>query len=366
MATYKETITNILSNVSETIVDMTVERKRGHAPTLAYGEFLTNREQGDWAEKLVMNAFNTLSKYFVAVHYGKSEDRVAGEEGFEKFYEDYQDELDEIGKRPDILIFNIKDYNKEWDYNISRFHRDILDKIVPNAIAGVEIRSSSFLIDKYDEFIKEKQRKIVGQCLNIKNDLLTNYNDVLFTKDGWIQVLESINEHNLSIISFKVPGWRSTNKLTEASNKIKEIKEYLKDYQKRDFLSITPKVEDIKIVYKWIQTYNVPHYYFQVFFDKVFAISFEEILDIISNPDNEGKIFFVESKDAKNQNKSTIKIRSKSGLEIANKVDLPNHSSKLKKLDKGRLLYYVSFEGGSAYLDVEKLMSTLRITEKEF
>ena len=30
------------------------------------------------------------------------------------------------------------------------------------------------------------------------------------------------------------------------------------------------------------------HFYFQVFFDKVFGISFEQILSIISNSDNEG------------------------------------------------------------------------------
>ena len=49
----------------------------------------------------------------------------------------------------------------------------------------------------------------------------------------------------------------------------------IKEIQKRDYLSITPKVEDIKVVYKWIETFNVPHFYFQVFFDKVYGISFE-------------------------------------------------------------------------------------------
>ena len=97
------------------------------------------------------------------------------------------------------------------------------------------------------------------------------------------------------------------------------MKACVKEIQKRDFLSITPKVEDIKVVYKWIETFNVPHYYFQVFFDKAYGISFEQILTFISEPDNEGSVFF--EKDNKNQNKTTIKINSKSGKLIANKVE---------------------------------------------
>ena len=49
--------------------------------------------------------------------------------------------------------------------------------------------------------------------------------------------------------------------------------------------------------------YNVPHYYVQVFFDKAYGISFKKILQLISNPDLEGKDYFVES-DIKNQNKN--------------------------------------------------------------
>jgi type II restriction enzyme len=68
------------------------------------------------------------------------------------------------------------------------------------------------------------------------------------------------------------------------------------------------------------ETFNVPHFYFQVFFDKVYGISFEQILAIISDSNNEGIIFSVET-DTKNQNKTTIKINSKSGTPIASKVE---------------------------------------------
>ncbi|MGF1534742.1 MAG: AccI family restriction endonuclease [Bernardetiaceae bacterium] len=139
----------------------------------------------------------------------------------------------------------------------------------------------------------------------------------------------------------------------------------LNKFKREDYLSITPKVEDIKVVYKWIETFNVPHFYFQVFFDKVYGISFEQILSIISDSDNEDIIFSVE-KGAKNQNKTTIKINSKSGIPIASKVEEPIHESVRKEMDRGRLLFYVTFKGGTAYLDVDNLINILGIDSKEF
>jgi type II restriction enzyme len=70
--------------------------------------------------------------------------------------------------------------------------------------------------------------------------------------------------------------------------------------------------------------------------------------------------------DVKNQNKTTIKINPIFGTEIAGKVDMPTHKSKLKELDRGRLLFYVTFEGGIAYLDVNNLRAILEINENEF
>ena len=87
-------------------------------------------------------------------------------------------------------------------------------------------------------------------------------------------------------------------------------------------------------------------------------------MEIISDPDNEGLVFSIES-DSKNQNKDTIKIRSKSGIEVAYKVDEPDHKSVRKEMDRGRLLFYVTFNGGTAYLDVDKLRAVLEI-KREF
>ncbi len=64
-----------------------------------------------------MQAINKTNQNFVAVQYGKSDQFVAGEPGFEEFYESYQNELDLIGKRPDLLIFRVEDYDYDWSFN---------------------------------------------------------------------------------------------------------------------------------------------------------------------------------------------------------------------------------------------------------
>ena len=76
-------------------------------------------------------------------------------------------------------------------------------------------------------------------------------------------------------------------------------------------------------------------------------------------------MFSVEQ-DIKNQNKTTIKIYSRSGVQIAYKVDEPEHKSIRKEMDRGRLLFYVTFEGGTAYLDVNNLRNILGIGENDF
>jgi len=82
--TYIEKIEQIISKISTTIVDFSAERKRGTAPTQVSSEFLTNKEQGDWAEKTVLNGINNYSQKYVAVKYGRDVDIVAGEDNFKE------------------------------------------------------------------------------------------------------------------------------------------------------------------------------------------------------------------------------------------------------------------------------------------
>ncbi|MDD2653179.1 MAG: AccI family restriction endonuclease [Sulfurimonas sp.] len=365
--TYYENIKKLTKTVPVELVDFEQPRDQARTPTQASSNFITNKEQGDWAENLITRAVNENSKNFVAVKYGKSDDLVAGEEGFDTFYQEFQNELDTIGKRPDLLIFKRSDFDNNLGFDISQVPHYQITDYVKKAIAGIEVRSSAFLIDKYEEAMRLKTEKFIQIALETKHKILSDFSDVLNhpARQNYIEILNSINENTLNITNFRTPSWSSSKTLIEVKELFKQLKSAIKEIQKRDYLSITPKVEDIKVVYKWIETFNVPHFYFQVFFDKVYGISFEQILKIISDSDNDGVIFSVEA-DAKNQNKTTIKINSKSGVQIASKVDEPEHESVRKEMDRGRLLFYVTFKGGTAYLDLDKLQTILEIDEVEF
>jgi type II restriction enzyme len=369
--TYFEKIKALTTEVPVELVDFSQPRDLARTPTQASSNFITNKEQGDWAENLITRAINETSRNFIAVKYGKSDDLVAGEEGFDAFYQAFQDELDTIGKRPDLLIFRKADFDAELGaesgFNISNIPHGQINDYVKRAVAGIEVRSSAFLIDRYAEAMQARTEKFTKEALELKEKILVEYKDVLSqpSREQYIDVLSGITKKTLNVADFKVPGWRSNVQLIQLNDLLKQLKTAIKEIQKRDYLSITPKVEDIKVVYKWIETFNVPHFYFQVFFDKVYGISFEQILKIISNADNEGEIFSVES-DTKNQNKTTIKINSKSGVEVASKVDEPGHESVRKEMDRGRLLFYVTFKGGTAYLDIDKLTHILGIPNGQF
>lgn len=104
---YKDRILHLVKN-SPLEIDTDIQIK-GRIPTSVSSEFITNKEQGDWAERIVYEAINKNESY-VAVHYGRADSLSAGDIGFKEFYEEYQQELNSIGKRPDLLIFNNSDY----------------------------------------------------------------------------------------------------------------------------------------------------------------------------------------------------------------------------------------------------------------
>lgn len=364
---YCEKIQKLTTKVPKTLVDFDLPRDISRTPTQASSNFITNKEQGDWAENLITRAINETSKNFVAVKYGKSDDLVAGEDGFDKFFQEFQVELDTIGKRPDLLIFKKNDFDIELGFDISRIQHNQITEYVKKAIAGIEVRSSAFLIDRYEAAMQIRTERFTQIALEIKEIILSDFLDVLQhpLRQSYIEMLKGLNVNTLNVADFRVPSWSSSERLIQVKDLFKKLKIAIKEIQKRDYLSITPKVEDIKVVHKWIETFNVPHFYFRVFFDKVYGISFEQILEIISNPDNEGVIFSVET-DTKNQNKTTIKINSKAGSLIASKVVEPEHQSIRKEMDRGRLLFYVTFRGGTAFLDIDNLRNILEIEETEF
>ena len=342
---YKDDILNLIEQ-SPLEIDTEIKMS-GRPPTMASSEFLTNKEQGDWAEKIVFKAINEYSDDYFAVEYGRSESIAAGDDGFADFYMKYQSELNAIGKRPDILIFKVSDFPTR-SIDIEN------DEHIRRAVAALEVRSSSFLADKYAAFMRGRQRQAINKCTEIRNAILgTAPGNLLRRKNETIyNLISNATDDTFRELDFRCPSWSLTNELRDLTTLLKDIKENIKILHKRDYLSITPKMEDIALVNRWIQQYNVKHFYLQVFFDKAYIISFKDILTLVSNDNNDGNNFSIE-RDVKNQGKTTIKINVQIGKEVLGKIDMPEHKSAMKELDRGRLLFYVTFEGGKGYLDNE-------------
>ncbi len=288
MNNYTDRIARLFKVVPKKVQKLSKAPKQARIPTQAFSQFAINREQGDWAEDLLFRAIQELNKGIVAVRYGRTDKILAGEPGFKEFYGKYQEELEKVGKKPDLLIFRAQEYKEAWKHDLSSLSIDA--SVLSKAIAGLEIRSSAFLVEEYKKATKEA-----------------------------------------------------------------------KSVRKRQFLSFTPKVEDLHVIYRWIEKFGVPLYYVQVFFDKIYSISFEKILKILSDKKEKNKSYFIES-NSKNQFKSTIHIDIEKGICLAEKVEMPEHKSELKKLQRGRLLFYVTFKGGCAQIDLTALQNLVGLS----
>lgn len=346
---YKNEIANLINQLidhSKLSIETDVVVS-GHAPTMASSQFLINKEQGDWAEDIVFEAISQFSSEFFPVRYGRADSLTAGEAGFSEFYAGYQEELNSIGKKPDLLIF------KKEDFPTSEVDTQC-DSYVKKAVAALEIRSSSFLSGKYSQFMTNRQQTAINKCIEIKDRITSGeMGDLLKSKNSVIyNYLNDATAETFKELDFRRPSWSSSEDLRNLTDQLKELKKNIKILQSRDYLSITPKLEDIALVNRWIQNYNVKHFYLQVFFDKAYVVSFKKILELASNPSNEGTHFSIE-RDVKNQGKTTIKVNIRVGKELLGRIDMPEHKSVMKELDRGRLLFYVSFKGGRGYLDQE-------------
>lgn len=343
---YRDTISRLIAE-SPFDIDTDVE-VGGRLPTLASSEFLINKGQGDWAEEIVFNAINQHSTEYRALKYGRDDNLAAGDPGFPDFFAAYQEELNSIGKKPDLLVFRRSDLSDAGDYDLER------PEFVQSAIAAIEVRSSSFLSDRYAAFIAQRTRQAEGECARLRGLILQEpYAAALQEKSPALyQLIEGAAADTFRELDFRARSWASSQTLTELSGYLKELKAQIKVLHRRDYLSITPKLEDIALVNRWIQQFGVPHYYLQVFFDKAYVIPFREILELTTNPANEEIAFSVE-RDVKNQGKTTIKVNVQVGREVLSRIDLPEHRSAMKELERGRLLFYVTFQGGRGYLDAE-------------
>lgn len=114
----------------------------------------------------------------------------------------------------------------------------------------------------------------------------------------------------------------------------------------RDTPSFTVKVEDLVIVYRWLERYRVPQSYCQVFFDSVFAINFLDIFATIGSG-----IGFTIEKPEKSQEKATIMIPITAGTQIGRATSMPNFAAEHRVTKLGRHDAFVVPQGGGFELD---------------
>ena len=118
--------------------------------------------------------------------------------------------------------------------------------------------------------------------------------------------------------------------------------------------SFTVKVEDLIIVYRWMEHFRVPQSYAQVFFDSIYGINFLEIFEIIGR--GEGiKI----DKPRESQEKATIMIPITAGCQIASCSTPPNFQTVIRETRLGRVDAYVAPLGGNFELHPSALNEVL-------
>lgn len=103
MTEYRDIIQGICSKIHTGIIDFNEPRSKASMPTQASSEFITNKQQGDWAEDVIFRTINNNSDNIVAVRYGKSDDLVAGDIGFKENHH--------------------KDSLSRWDLHSTKNHR---------------------------------------------------------------------------------------------------------------------------------------------------------------------------------------------------------------------------------------------------
>jgi hypothetical protein len=119
--------------------------------------------------------------------------------------------------------------------------------------------------------------------------------------------------------------------------------------------SFTIKVEDLAILYRWIERYGVGQAYFQVFFDSCYAISVVRIFELIA----QWPAGMALEKPANSQGKPTVLIPITLGLAVGTMREAPSFSTQVRETLLGRVDAFVVPEGGELVLDADLLSQVL-------
>lgn len=118
--------------------------------------------------------------------------------------------------------------------------------------------------------------------------------------------------------------------------------------------SFTVKVEDLIIVYRWMEKFHVRQSYMQVFLDSIFGINFLDIFELIG----EGKNIIIE-KPKQSQEKATIMIPITLGHQVASCATPPTFRMRIQETRLGRVDAFVAPEAGAFVLNGDNLNAVL-------
>lgn len=258
-------------------------KRRPTVPTDARSEFLANRAMGDWAERMLTEALSAAFPDWSVSQYGNTDRIAAGQPEFKERYLAGLEETRLMGKRPDLLLFPVR---QGVEADLSEKSQEATEAIVQRADAAIEVRSSKFEALTYMA-VRQQQR--------------------------------------------------------EAGNATG-----------RQSPSFTVKVEDLVIVYRWLERNRIPQAYCQVFFDSIFAINFLNIFATIARDGG----YTIETPE-KSQEKATIMIPITAGLQVGRATNLPTFAAEHRVTALGRHDAYVVPRGGGFVLDAANMHRVL-------
>ena len=265
-------------------------------------DFLMRWSQGVWSEKRVIEAINETKEY-LAIPYGPS--GTAPSENVREF-ELYFEKLEKAGlgkiKRPDILLFSIKD--KEF---VNSFLKEM---------GGVS--ELPFVPEnKMNDFIQKA--KLAVECENS------------------LWVAEKMPDYDSELAPQKRLGGKSGLKSTAVVP------------------TVIIKEEDREPLKKWQKANKIPIHIWHVFFDKAFGISLDEIEHLIEERLILPTVQVFQAPGGATTKKIIYKIYYHYAYLLGNSAEQPKLVSDFVQDKNGHILPYVRFEGGNLKLSKEAL-----------
>jgi len=271
-------------------------------------DFLMRWSQGRWAEDVVVRAVNATGEFW-AVPYGPSSVAPSDPQEMERYFERL-DQAGAIGKRPDLLILSLPDYEtirRQLDIvgleNIPFTPEASLHFLLSKALIAAEVENSLWVGSQMPDYGKGKPLARQG------------YPDLIgFTK------------------SKKVP-------------------------------TVIIKDEDLEPLQQWEARWRVPLFVFHVFYDQAYHISLQRARWLI----NEGIIVPTKqtfyAPGGPTTHKLIYKIWYTLAYPLGRLIRSPEMAAKFVQDKNGHILPYVHFSGGEMALSqeiVEELRGRVR------